>query len=107
MSGAPVEDASMSVAEWLEDWITTSLVASDREQATTDLCATLARTHLVPTVGTIPRADRDPRMSKRPSSPSGMPACRDRRSGRSTPSSGQHSTSPPATACSVAIPRRP
>ena len=38
----------------LEDWITKSLAASDRKQATKDLYATLARTHLVPTVGTIP-----------------------------------------------------
>jgi hypothetical protein len=48
-SGAPVEDASMTVAAWLEAWITKSLAASDRKQATKDLCATLARTHLVPT----------------------------------------------------------
>ncbi len=53
-SGAPVKDASMTVAAWLEEWITKSLAASDRKQATKDLYATLARTHLVPTVGTIP-----------------------------------------------------
>ncbi len=53
-SGAPVKDASMTVAAWLEDCITTSLAASDRKQATKDLYATLARTHLVPTVGTMP-----------------------------------------------------
>lgn len=53
-SGAPVKDASMIVAAWLEDWITKSLAASDRKQATKDLYATLARTHLVPTIGTIP-----------------------------------------------------
>jgi hypothetical protein len=53
-SGAPIKDASMTVAAWLEDWITKSLAASDRKQATKDLYATLARTHLVPTVGTIP-----------------------------------------------------
>ncbi|MGY1794737.1 tyrosine-type recombinase/integrase [Geodermatophilus sp. SYSU D00525] len=52
-SGAPVKDASMTVAAWLEDWITKSLAASDRKQATKDLYATLARTHLAPTVGTI------------------------------------------------------
>ena len=44
----------MTVAAWLEDWITKSLAASDRKQATKDLYAILARTHLVPTVGTIP-----------------------------------------------------
>jgi integrase len=53
-SGAPVKDASMTVGAWLEDWIAKSLAASDRKQATKDLYATLARTHLVPTVGTIP-----------------------------------------------------
>jgi integrase len=53
-SGAPVKDASVTVAAWLEDWITKSLAASDRKQATKDLYATLARTHLAPTVGTIP-----------------------------------------------------
>ena len=55
-SGAPVKDASVTVAAWLEDWSTKSLAASDRKQATKDLYATLARTHLVPTVGTIPLA---------------------------------------------------
>jgi integrase len=53
-AGAPVKDASVTVAAWLEDWITKSLAASDRKQATKDLYATIARTHLVPTVGTIP-----------------------------------------------------
>jgi hypothetical protein len=48
-SRAPVEDASMTVAARLEDWITKSLAASDRKQATKDLYATLAGTHLVPT----------------------------------------------------------
>ncbi len=53
-SGAPVKDASMTVSAWLEDYISKSLAASDRKQATKDLHATLARTHLVPTVGMIP-----------------------------------------------------
>jgi integrase len=53
-SGAPVKDASMTVAAWLEDWITKALAASDRKQATKDLYATIARSHLVPTLGTIP-----------------------------------------------------
>ena len=44
----------MTVAAWLEDWITKSLAARDRKQTTADLYATLACTHLVPTVGTIP-----------------------------------------------------
>ncbi len=53
-SGAPVKDASVTVAAWLEDWISKALAASDRKQATKDLYATIARTHLVPTVGPIP-----------------------------------------------------
>ncbi len=52
-SGAPVKDASMTVAAWLEQWITKALAASDRKQATKDLYATIARRHLVPTIGTI------------------------------------------------------
>lgn len=44
----------MTVAAWLEDSITKALAASDRKQATKDLYATLARTHLVPTLDTIP-----------------------------------------------------
>jgi integrase len=53
-SGAPVKDASMPVAAWLDEWTRTALAASDRKQATKDLYATIARTHLIPTVGTIP-----------------------------------------------------
>jgi hypothetical protein len=96
-SGAPVEDASMTVAVWLEDWITKSLAASDRKQATKDLYATLACSHLVPAVGTIPLGRLRPSdvealvVAKRDA------ACRGRRSGRSTPSCGRRWTSPRAT----------
>ncbi len=53
-SRAPIKDSSITVAAWLEKWINKALAASDRKQATKDLYATLARTHLVPTVGMIP-----------------------------------------------------
>ncbi len=68
-SGAPVKDASMTVAAWLEDWITKSLAASDRKQATKDLYATLARTHLVPTVETVPLGRLRPPGGCRPARP--------------------------------------
>ena len=55
-SGAPVKDASVTVAALLEDWSTKTLTAIYRKQATKDLYANIARTHLVPTVGTIPLA---------------------------------------------------
>lgn len=47
----------MTVAAWFENWIIESLAASDCEQATKDLRAALARTHLVPRAGTIPSAN--------------------------------------------------
>ena len=53
-SGAPVKDASVTVAAWLDDWITKALAASDRKQATNDLYATMAHPHLAPILGTIP-----------------------------------------------------
>src|SRR3712207_2345493 len=45
-SGAPVKDASVTVAAWLEGWITKSLAASDRKQATKDLYAKIGRAHV-------------------------------------------------------------
>jgi hypothetical protein len=45
-AGAPVKDASITMAAWLEDWTTKALPASDRKQATIDLYATIARSHL-------------------------------------------------------------
>jgi integrase len=53
-SGAPVKDSMVTVAAWLERWIGKALAASDRKQATKDLYATIARKHLVPTIGTMP-----------------------------------------------------
>src|SRR4051794_33518715 len=52
-TGAPVKDASITVAAWLEDWTTKALPASDRKQATVDLYATIARGHLVPILGSL------------------------------------------------------
>ncbi len=56
-SGAPVQDSSTTVAAWIEDWTTKALPASDRKQATIDLYTTIARGHLVPTLGGL-RLDR-------------------------------------------------
>jgi integrase len=42
------------MAAWLEDWTTKALPASDRKQATIDLYATIARSHLVPKPGSLP-----------------------------------------------------
>ncbi len=51
--GAPIRDASVTLAVWLEDWIAKALTASDRKQATKDLYATIARRHLVPRLGRV------------------------------------------------------
>ncbi|MEX5717823.1 site-specific integrase [Geodermatophilus maliterrae] len=53
-AGAPVKDASITMAVWLEDWTTKALPASDRKPATIDLYATIARSHLVPKLGSPP-----------------------------------------------------
>jgi hypothetical protein len=45
-SGAPVRDATATVAEWLAHWRGTSLAASDRKPATRSLYAALSRKHL-------------------------------------------------------------
>jgi hypothetical protein len=50
----PVKDSTVTVSTWLEGWITQALTGSDRKQATKDLDASIARTHLVPTIGEIP-----------------------------------------------------
>ena len=41
----------MTLAAWLDDWIASSLPASDRKQATIDLYSTIARKHLAPALG--------------------------------------------------------
>jgi len=53
-AGAPIKDATTTLGAWLEEWIAKSLPASDRKQATVDLYIRIARTHLVPTLGTRP-----------------------------------------------------
>jgi hypothetical protein len=50
-AGAPLKDATMTLAAWLDDWTTKALPASDRKQATVDLYANIARKHLVPILG--------------------------------------------------------
>jgi integrase len=44
--GAPVKDASRTVADWLAQWRITTLAASDRRISTRELYATLSRKHL-------------------------------------------------------------
>lgn len=52
--GAPVKDAAITLSSWLEEWIAKALEASDRKRATKDLYASVARTHLSPTLGRLP-----------------------------------------------------
>lgn len=47
-AGAPVKDAKVTVAAYVEHWIATSLAASDRKESTKELYSGLARTHLKP-----------------------------------------------------------
>src|SRR6476620_3254540 len=47
-AGAPVKDATRSVADWLAHWRATSLAASDRKESTRVLYANLCRKHLEP-----------------------------------------------------------
>ena len=52
--GAPVRDARMTLAAYVEHWIATTLAASDRRGSTKELYAGLARTHLCPApLGTL------------------------------------------------------
>jgi integrase len=44
--GAPVKDATRSVADWLAHWRATSLAVSDRKESTRALYAALCRKHL-------------------------------------------------------------
>ena len=54
-AGAPVRDATRSVADWLSHWRATTLAASDRKESTRALYANLARKHLEPApFGAIP-----------------------------------------------------
>ena len=53
-AGAPLKDATITLAAWLEDWTTKALPASDRKQATIDLYTNIARKHLIPGLGSRP-----------------------------------------------------
>jgi integrase len=47
-AGAPVRDATRTVADWLAQWRATTLAASDRKPATREMYAHLSRKHLEP-----------------------------------------------------------
>lgn len=47
-AGAPVRDATRTVADWMAQWRTTTLAVSDRKPATRELYAHLSRKHLEP-----------------------------------------------------------
>lgn len=49
--GAPVKDAEITLAAWIEEWISTGLEASSRRRATKDLYQGLLRNHVSPTLG--------------------------------------------------------
>ena len=53
-AGAPVRDASITLAARLQDRTAKALEVSDRKRATKDLYATVARKHLAPTLGHLP-----------------------------------------------------
>ena len=92
-AGAPVKDASTIMAVWLEDWTTKALPASDRKQATIDLYATIARSHLVPKLGSLPSTGFAPPTWRPWCSPSAARAFLRHPSERSTPCSGPPLTS--------------
>ncbi|OCH82286.1 site-specific integrase [Gordonia sp. UCD-TK1] len=45
-AGAPVRDASRTVGDWMRQWRSTTLAASDRKESTQDLYSNLSRRHL-------------------------------------------------------------
>lgn len=55
-TGAPIRDANLTLAQWLDKWCATALEASDRRRAIKDLYATMARAHLAPSLGHLPLA---------------------------------------------------
>ncbi|WP_099024713.1 tyrosine-type recombinase/integrase [Mycolicibacterium palauense] len=57
-AGAPVKDASRTVADWLAQWRVTALAASDRKESTRALYANLSRRHLEPAPFGAIRLDR-------------------------------------------------
>jgi integrase len=47
-AGAPVRDATRTVADWLAQWRTTTLAVSDRKESTREMYAHMCRKHLEP-----------------------------------------------------------
>jgi integrase len=58
--GAPVRDASGSLADWLAEWEATYLEVSDRAESTKIMYAGYCRHWIVPTLGTVPLARLTP-----------------------------------------------
>src|SRR4051812_35553392 len=58
--GAPVRDATRSLADWLTEWQATYLRASDRAESTKIMYAGYCRRWLVPTLGAVPLAKLTP-----------------------------------------------
>jgi integrase len=52
--GEPVRDATRTLSEWLVEWRTTFLRASDRAESTKDLYAGLTSRHVEPLIGHLP-----------------------------------------------------
>lgn len=57
-AGVPPKDATVTVAEWLTHWRSTTLRASDRKETTRELYANLSRKHLEPAPFGATRMDR-------------------------------------------------
>jgi integrase len=53
-AGAPVRDATRTLADWLGEWRTTFLKASDRAQATKSLYEYLTARQIEPVIGSVP-----------------------------------------------------
>ena len=53
-AGGPVRDATRTFADWLNEWVDTYLVLSDRAESTKIMHAGYARTWIIPTIGHVP-----------------------------------------------------
>lgn len=51
--GGPVRDSSRTVAQWLDEWVTTFLQASDRAESTKTMHAAYARVWINPVLGDV------------------------------------------------------
>ena len=56
--GSPVRDANRSLADWLAEWEATYLKVSDRAEATKIMHAGYCGRWLIPTLGSVPLAQR-------------------------------------------------